>query len=80
MKEKHERVYTHKFESYDGSLFIYQKVPMNYTIEIRTLTLKPGTRDKFHHLYIHEALPLPNAGTSMLWRMVRPCMMRTRIT
>lgn len=26
-------------------------------IEIRTLTLKPGARDKFHQLYITEALP-----------------------
>jgi hypothetical protein len=30
---------------------------MNHFIEIRTLTLKPGTRDKFHQLYINEALP-----------------------
>lgn len=27
-------------------------------IEIRTLNLKPGTRDEFHRLYIEEALPL----------------------
>ena len=26
-------------------------------IEIRTLTLKPNTRDQFHRLYIEEALP-----------------------
>jgi hypothetical protein len=31
---------------------------VNHFIEIRTLTLKPGTRDEFHHLYIEEALPL----------------------
>jgi hypothetical protein len=30
---------------------------MNSFIEIRTLTLKPGTRDEFHRLYIEEALP-----------------------
>ena len=30
---------------------------MNHFIEIRTLTLKPGTRDKFHRLYREEALP-----------------------
>jgi hypothetical protein len=30
---------------------------MNSFIEIRTLTLKPGTRDWFHRLYIEEALP-----------------------
>jgi hypothetical protein len=30
---------------------------MKYIIEIRTLTLKPNTRDKFHRLYIEEALP-----------------------
>jgi NIPSNAP protein len=30
---------------------------MNYFIEIRTLTLKPNTRDQFHYLYIEEALP-----------------------
>ena len=27
-------------------------------IEIRTLNLKPSTRDEFHSLYIEEALPL----------------------
>ena len=27
-------------------------------IEILTLSLKPGTRDKFHQLYITESLPL----------------------
>ena len=27
-------------------------------IEILTLSLKPGTRDRFHHLYVTEALPL----------------------
>src|SRR5262249_55935605 len=27
-------------------------------IEILTLTLKPGTRDRFHHVYVTEALPL----------------------
>ena len=26
-------------------------------IEIRTLTLKPNTRDEFHRLYIEQALP-----------------------
>ena len=31
---------------------------MNHLIEIRTLNLKPGTRDGFHRLYIEEALPL----------------------
>ena len=31
---------------------------MNYVVEIRTLTLKPGTRDEFHRLYIEKALPL----------------------
>lgn len=31
---------------------------MNYYIEIRSLNLKPGTRDAFHRLYIKEALPL----------------------
>ena len=30
---------------------------MNHFIEIRTLTLKPNTRDEFHRLYIEEALP-----------------------
>jgi hypothetical protein len=30
---------------------------MNQFIEIRTLTLKPGSRDEFHQLYIKEALP-----------------------
>ena len=27
-------------------------------VEILTLTLRPGTRDRFHHLYVSEALPL----------------------
>lgn len=27
-------------------------------IEIRTLNLKPGTREEFHRLYIEQALPL----------------------
>lgn len=31
---------------------------MNHFIEIRSLNLKPGTRDEFHRLYIEEALPL----------------------
>jgi len=31
---------------------------MNHFIEIRSLTVKPGTRDEFHHHYIEEALPL----------------------
>ncbi len=31
---------------------------MNHFIEIRSLNLKPNTRDQFHHLYIEEALPL----------------------
>ncbi len=31
---------------------------MNYFIEIRSLTLKPSTREEFHRLYIEEALPL----------------------
>ena len=30
---------------------------MNHFIEIRTLTLKWGTREEFHRLYIEEALP-----------------------
>src|SRR5574341_970594 len=30
---------------------------MNHFIEIRTLTLKPDTRDEFQQLYIEEALP-----------------------
>ena len=31
---------------------------MNHFIEIRTLTLKPGTRPEFQRIYIEEALPL----------------------
>ena len=30
---------------------------MHHFIEIRTLTLKPNTRDEFQRLYIEEALP-----------------------
>ncbi len=32
--------------------------PSNAVIEILTLTLKPGTRNKFHQVYVTEALPL----------------------
>ena len=32
--------------------------PANAVIEILTLTLKPGTRDWVHRLYVNEALPL----------------------
>ena len=31
---------------------------MNHFIEIRTLNLKPGTREEFHRRYIEKALPL----------------------
>ncbi len=31
---------------------------MNHFIEIRTLTLKPNTRNEFHRLYIEDALPV----------------------
>ena len=31
---------------------------MDRCIEIRTLNLKPGTREKFQRLYMEEALPL----------------------
>jgi len=31
---------------------------MNHFIEIRTLTLKPGTHDEFHRLYVEKAIPL----------------------
>jgi hypothetical protein len=31
---------------------------MNHFIEIRSLNLRPGTREEFHRLYIEEALPL----------------------
>ena len=31
---------------------------MNHFIEIRSLNLKPGTRQEFHRLYIEEAMPL----------------------
>jgi len=33
-------------------------VNSNTIIEILTLNLKPGTRDRFHQLYIAESLPL----------------------
>ena len=35
-----------------------KRLNMNHLIEIRSLNLKPGTREKFHRLYIEEALPL----------------------
>jgi len=31
---------------------------MNAMIEILALNLKPGSRDKFHQLYLNESLPL----------------------
>ena len=31
---------------------------MNHLIEIRSINLKPGTREEFHRTYIEEALPL----------------------
>ena len=31
---------------------------MNHLIEIRSINLKPGKRDEFHHLYVEKALPL----------------------
>ena len=31
---------------------------MNHFVEIRSYTLKPGTRDKFHHLFLEEAFPM----------------------
>ena len=31
---------------------------MNHFIEIRSLNLKPGSREEFHRLYIEQALPL----------------------
>ena len=31
---------------------------VNHCIEIRSITLKPGTREEFHKLYIEQALPL----------------------
>jgi hypothetical protein len=31
---------------------------MNHIIEIRSIDLKPATREEFHRLYIEEALPL----------------------
>ncbi|HXQ38276.1 MAG TPA: NIPSNAP family protein [Anaerolineales bacterium] len=31
---------------------------MKHFIEIRSINLKPGTREEFHRLYIEKALPL----------------------
>jgi hypothetical protein len=31
---------------------------MNHFIEIRSYTLKPGTRDEFHRLFLEEAYPM----------------------
>lgn len=31
---------------------------MNHFVEIRSYNLKPGTRDEFHRLFLHEAFPL----------------------
>ena len=31
---------------------------MNHLIEIRSITLKPGTREEFRRIYLEVALPL----------------------
>lgn len=31
---------------------------MNHLVEIRSYTLKPGTRDEFHRLFMEEAFPM----------------------
>jgi hypothetical protein len=31
---------------------------MDHIIEIRSLTIKPGSREEFHQLYVEKALPL----------------------
>jgi hypothetical protein len=31
---------------------------MNHMIEIRSLNLRPGSREEFDHLYVERALPL----------------------
>lgn len=31
---------------------------MNHFVEIRSYTLKPGTRDEFHRLFLEEAFPI----------------------
>jgi hypothetical protein len=31
---------------------------MNHFIEIRSYTLKPGTRDQFHRLFLEQAFPM----------------------
>lgn len=31
---------------------------MNHFVEIRSYTLKPGTRDEFHRLFIEDAFPM----------------------
>ena len=35
-----------------------ERAAMDSVIEILILTLKPGTRDRFQHVYVTEALPL----------------------
>ena len=35
-----------------------ENAALDSVIEILTLTLKPGTRDRFEHVYVTEALPL----------------------
>ena len=37
---------------------LFPSPPMNSFIEIRTLNLKPGTRDDFQRLYVEKSLPL----------------------
>jgi len=35
-----------------------KRLKMNHFVEIRSLNLKPDSREEFHRLYIEEALPL----------------------
>jgi hypothetical protein len=45
-----------------GSLLTAQgdNTPESKVVEIRSYNLKPGTRDRFHQLFLREALPMLN--------------------
>ena len=39
----------------NANIILVKHMPI---LEIRTISLKPGTRNEFHRIYIEEALPL----------------------
>jgi len=55
---KANRPWTEEHEEETGMVDSNDDAAFDSVIEILTLTLKPGTRDRFQHVYMTEALPL----------------------